>query len=236
MAWSAVSFGALVRGFVFIAVPLLINLVLTAAHTHVPSDADTAALFCDHAAELCALGKTRELLSRIDGEGHRFDIETEDNMGLFLAYATGIVHAVGIGVHFVLILLIERETKPVLALMPHRQIREYEIASGNRTIEISNSSDRSTGQDRKRVWRRRDTSLGNGARVLKCCVEKELSAVGKGDILLAVKDAQLHNWWWIDGAAVGRGCWQCVLVERGEGKREAISIARHEEGWKEGLR
>lgn len=77
--------------FFIVLVPVLGGLVLAAPHPHVASDADTAALLSNHAAQGCALGQAGELLGGEDGEWGRLDLSTvgdkvvaiEDNIRVF---------------------------------------------------------------------------------------------------------------------------------------------------------
>lgn len=49
-------------------------------------------------------------------------------------------------------LLVEAETQAELTLVSDRQVREDEVASSLRAIQVDHASNRSTGQDCGLVW------------------------------------------------------------------------------------
>lgn len=65
--WGASCWGP-VLVLLLITIPFLGALVLAAPHPDIASYADTATLLSDHTAKRSALGQTRELLGREDGE------------------------------------------------------------------------------------------------------------------------------------------------------------------------
>jgi len=71
---------------IVIVISRIIVLVVPLANAGVTSDTDSAALFCNGAAEVGAGGQTRELLGTEDGKGLGLDLETMGDMGLAVAW------------------------------------------------------------------------------------------------------------------------------------------------------
>jgi len=179
---------------------VLAALVLAAAHAHITADADTAALLGNHAAEGSALGETRELLGREDGEGRRLDFGTvgdevvavEDDVGILWVQILDLAQVLEQG-----------KAEAVFALVTDRQVREDEVAGGSRTVEVGHACHRSASQDRKAGRRGRGTAWGDSAGILKTGVKEEVGVVAERDFLVILEDAQLDNRRWVDGATVG---------------------------------
>lgn len=103
------------------------------------------------------------------------------------------------------------EIQSVPTLMAHRQIREDEVASGLRTIQIRNTSDGHTSQDGSGL-RARAPSLGDETLMLQAHVQNKVGIITESDICstalvggIAIEDVQLDYRRRINWTTVGRG-------------------------------
>lgn len=86
--------------------------------------------------------------------------------------------------------------------MADRQIREDEITSRSRTVQVGHASNGRAGQNREAWGRGRCTTWRNGAGILETGVEEEVGVVGKRNFLVVLEDAQLDNRRRIDRATI----------------------------------
>jgi hypothetical protein len=145
------------------------GLVLTAPHTDITSDADTAALLCNHTAQCSALGEAWELLRREDDEGRRPDFQAMRDMGIDPILKGSSDSGAIIRVHIlrILQLLVEGEAQSVFALMANRQVREDEVACRARAVQIGHAGNRCTGEHGKAWSGSRSTTWGNRSGILE---------------------------------------------------------------------
>jgi hypothetical protein len=111
-------------------------------------------------------------------------------------------------------LLVEAETQAELTLMSDRQVREDEVASSLRAVQVDHASNRSTGKDCGLVWVWHATRLCQVPGWLQSG-EKEIICVHQkgdvfGDVLticasLELEHLELDNWWRINRPAIGGG-------------------------------
>lgn len=191
-----------------VVIEIATGLVLTTSHTDIASDADTASLFRDNAAQLRALRETGKLLRAEHGEGNRLDLEAVRDVSTLLDL--DVRRSLAVHVLLLLQFLVQGKAQTVLALMTNGEIGEDEIASRRRTIKVGHASDWSTSQDGESwLGRRWNTALSEMASILEGGEEEEVCIVREGDVGIGIrtfKDAKLDNWWWIDRTTIGRSC------------------------------
>lgn len=197
---SSSATGRVVTTLFVVLVPLFGALVLAAPHAHITSNANTAALFSDHAAQSGAFTETREFLRGEDSKGCRFDLGT---MGDKVVAVIDDIWVFRIQVFQLAQVLEERKAQAVLALMAYRQVWEDEVACRRWAVEIGHASDRRPGENREAGRSGRRAAGCDGARILKTGVEEEVRIVGEGDFLVVLEDAQLDNRGRVNRAAVG---------------------------------
>ena len=76
-------------------------------------------------------------------------------------------------------LLVKRKSQPISALVANRKIGENKVSGRRRSVKVSHSRDRYTGQYRLGGGRRHPPCLGDRAGVLQGCKKKEIGVVRK---------------------------------------------------------
>ena len=182
--------GCVVATLLIVLIPVLGALVLAAPHAHVAADAHTTALLGHHAAQSRALRQTRELLRGKDGEGRRLHFGA---VGHEVVAVEDDVWVLGVQVLDLAQVLEEREAEAVLALVADRQVREDEVASWGRAIEVGHASDGRASQDREAGRCGRRAARSNSAGILETGVQEEVRIVREGHLVVVLEDAQLDN-------------------------------------------
>lgn len=120
-----------------------------------------------------------------------------------------------VGIFGVLDLFIQVEVEPVKAFVANRQIREDEIASLGRTVQVCNACYGHAGQDRADRRRSRITNLCDRASVFQRSEQEEVGIVGKSDVgfvhvivEFGFVDTQFNDGWRVNRTTV-RGCYIC---------------------------
>lgn len=184
--------------------------ITPATHPHITADTDAAALLGHITRQRSGLCQTRKLLGRIDLEGLRLDIETVE------AEFPGLIRILGKRVDGLLWFLEERETQAIVALVANREIREDEISSWSRAVQISHTRHWHTSEDRRGRRGRHSTGLSDGAGLFKRCVQQKVGSVRKGYILLvlagALEETKFDNGRRINWPTVGVRCNTCQFT------------------------
>lgn len=93
--------------------------------------------------------------------------------------------------------------------MSHRKVRENEIASRCRTIEVNHAGHRGTSQDWRSLPFLRNATVGHVAGIFQSGEEKVVCVHLERNVfflLLTLEDLELNDWRWIHWAAVCRCC------------------------------
>lgn len=135
-------------------------------------------------------------------------------------------------IHLVIVLgqlefLVQAEAQTILALVPHRKIRENEVAGWLGAIQVNHSGDGSSGQYGRcsaLLWH---APLGNVTGIFQRGKQKIISVHVEGNVLglvaLALQDTELYNGRRVYRTAVRRSCGvvRMGVVSRQSGLREA---------------
>lgn len=111
-------------------------------------------------------------------------------------------------------LFVKAEAQAELALVSYRQVRENEVASGVRTVQIDHASNGCAGKDCGLVWVWHATRLCQMPGRLQGSKKEIVGVHHKSDVFgnllascasLEFKHLELDNWWRVNGPAIG-GC------------------------------
>ena len=209
-------------GSVIVLLELIVftgRLAFASPHSHITTDADTAALLGHGPAQDCALCQPRELLRAEDREWCRLDLEppiegavrSVDRSARRLS-----IGRLGILVLGVLRLFVQVEAQAVLPLVANRQVGEDEVSRFRWTVEICHARHWHASEHWDLLGGLLDTAMDDRASGLEGREEEEVRTVREGDVVLrlAFEDAQLDYGRRIDGSAVSRGYARSVSVEQ----------------------
>lgn len=178
-------------------------LAVTLPHTYIAADTDSASLVGNGLAEGSALHQSREFLGTEDVEGLRLDFHSPVN-------TRGKIRIGGLQVKVLGLLgrLEQAKGETEVTLVSDGEIREDEVSSLSRSVEIGHARCRNASQDGRVVSGSiLDTAMGNGTGLLQARIKEEVGIVVESNVLAFLNggtfnDAKFNNRWRINGSSV----------------------------------
>ena len=150
---SVCGLRALVGGQLFIIVPFFASLRIpwAPAHPNIAANTDTATLLSYSATQGSAFGQTRELLRAEYLQDCGLHLETVCDVSVTWQRGTTRIFRLVV-VFCALELFVEAKAQAELTFMSDRQVREDEVASSLRTVQVDHAGHRCACKNCGLVW------------------------------------------------------------------------------------